>query len=228
MFNFIKKLKNKKNAQANIKTSIICPKCRGNIFEKDDCWICENTLIDKCNINISNIYKGQKLDFKYLIAFEKSVQYRCCFVPARISNYEKEWRIKAGLINPTHLSDTHCGICRSNLYRDRDKVVCTQCDFKISTIYKEVNFSNQEITDLLNYRVSEEFTFYHKNGEPFKGRVLLNKEKKPAKYIFVEDIYNLDKEYKEKHTLPRSLENKYDTLYFDKMEEKISNTNKCI
>lgn len=227
MFNFIQNLINKINAPAEPpQTSIVCPKCKGNILEQGDFWICENTTDDKCNVKISNIYKEHKLDFQYLVDFEKSILYKCFKRPVEEAKKEKEFRAQAGLTGATLFPCSWCDSCGAHVYRKDDEIACARCGLRFSTVYKGVNFCDEEMKSLIAHSLSEEHTFTDENGNSFKGRVLLKKNSKPVEYVFIEDINKLSEEQKDNYFLPNDLQKKHNTRYFYEMERQLAIANK--
>lgn len=212
MLGFFKKLINKKDAtSSDIRDVARCPKCGEKVMEHGDYWACVDILTNKCNFKMKNIINGKKMDIDVLINYQMAEQYEYLYnvINNKIADTkaDKEKPVKNNLANKDKFFENAkmlkdcCINCGRPAYRLGDTVKCSdvKCNFTIKTTYAGVNFSDEQMSQLIGRRISEEYTFKNcSTGETFKGRVFIdfdNRIQMIPKYKFVDDISKLSDRY---------------------------------
>lgn len=97
--------------------------------------------------------------------------------------------------------------CGGNVYRLGNWAACSKCTFKIRTTYAEINFSDTEMSQLINKRLSYYKTFKQvcSNGKALKGRVYINFNEDGSlipEYKFVNHTNNITGYHREQLFIP--------------------------
>lgn len=217
MFKILKNLVQKKesNTDNDIKPVAKCPKCGLTVIEHNEYWGCVGRLSKSCDFKIKNTYKGEKLDISMLNDFQKMEQFTYIYgILHGKAQDEKERRKNAVLRDGVDLNVT-CKKCLHEMYRVGKTAKCSneKCGFEISTTYKGITFSDEQMKDLLNRRVSEEYVF--EDGS--KGRVLINQDTKHefiSEYVFFSNVKELKKEYFTYYSVPTSINKKFTSIKY--------------
>lgn len=213
----LKKLKNflsKKEKETTLRTNLICPICECELLEHEDYYACSGVLSGVCKFRIPHTFKGKRIDTEILNGIKYFVGYEEVFTKLEeLSNLDK---LKKRLIRDTEFNykETRyleCPKCKKNLYRENNIIFCSSknCDFSINATFMGVSFSDKQIVELFNKRISEEYMFIdEKTGKEVKGRVVLHSyydyPKGQMAYIFVTDLKQLDQLYLNHYFLPKS------------------------
>ena len=210
MLNFFKNLNKKKNDD-DINIIAKCPKCGKEVIETGDYWACVDILSGNCNFKMKNIHNGRKMDVSVFAEFQKIDEYEHIYnaihrqsniTRARI--YETENKNPDG---PVRLRQG-CPNCGGLFHRHGNIVKCSKpkCRFKIETTFMGINFSDEQMSQLLERRISEIYTFKNSKGEEITGRAIIKLDKKAnliPKYILVTEINVLDEIYFEYSLAPK-------------------------
>lgn len=213
MFKFAKKLIKKNNDDNKPKFNVIakCPKCGANLLEVGEYWSCENNISRTCNFSIKNTFNGEKIDINLLINFQAIKELSKGFENI-FNESQEELKLQKdfGCKDVKKLEIGHCFNCLGPIYRIGDKLQCRneKCGYSISTKYKGVNFSDEQMIELFCRRMSEEYDFIDENGSTTKGRVIILENKNSSlssEYLFFKDAKDLDKKYQNRYFLPKSV-----------------------
>lgn len=221
MFGIFKNLTQKKEdtTKGDVKIVAKCPKCGKDIIDTGEYWACVDILSGTCNFKIKNTYKGEKMDISQLVSFEEMEQFEYIYsIIHKKAQNEKIKREGDKFRNHTKLG-TLCNTCTHDIYKVDGRVVCSnkKCGFEISTMYKGVTFSDQQMIELLNRRVSEEYIF----NDGTKGRVLINQDKKhcfTSEYLLFANVEDLKKEYLSYYFLPESISKRFESIKYLKKD----------
>lgn len=221
MFGIFKNLTQKKEdaTKDDVKIVAKCPKCGKDIIDTGEYWACVDILSGTCNFKMKNTYKGEKMDISQLVSFEEMEQFEYIYsIIHKKAQNEKTKREGDKFRNHTKLG-TLCNTCRHDMYKMDDKVICSneKCGFEIGITYKGVAFSDKQMIELLNRRVSEEYTF----NDGIKGRVLINQNKKHdfiSEYLLFTDVKDLEKKYLSYYFLPESMSKMFESIEYLKKD----------
>ena len=222
MFEKIKNMLKQKESTKNKNTNIVCPICAHELLEHKDAYICSGTLSGDCSFKMQHTFKGIKITpdvingIRFLKEYEETfseLDKLCYFTKLnkkRIIDTEFKYS------EPRYLE---CPSCKEFVYRNNNLICCSNdnCDFVLSASFMGAIFSDEQIVELFNKRISNEYEFYDSNAsKKVKGRVLLklnnNYKTKNLEYLFVKDINTLDKEYLNYYFLPKSLSKRYEPI----------------
>lgn len=212
MFGFLKKLTNRENVGCNdVKAIAKCPKCGKEVIETGDYWACIDVLSGTCTFRMKNILNGKKMDINILAEYQKAEEYQYIYnvinnkvadmKTDKINAQNNNLANKDKFFKKAKMLEQGCVNCGRPIYRLGDTVRCVdqKCNFEAKTVYGGVNFSDEQMSQLLGRSISEEYTFKNSStGDTFTGRVFFDFDrdvKLTSKYKFVDDISKLDKRY---------------------------------
>lgn len=215
MFNFF----NKKNRNNIITTNFKkkshtarCPKCNNLLTENNDYLCCVDTLSGVCDFKIDRNINGKKISLEMFADFQsipnvinvynivnserdRMIQYYKDMYADMQERYIKKdiffkgaRRLKGHC--PNHFNPT--------LFRKGNIVKCGECDFTINTVFRGVNFSDDDIKKMLDRTISNEHIFIDDDGSSIKTTAFLDFDKKGnrnGEFELVRDISEMEEHH---------------------------------
>lgn len=218
MFKFLNIFNKKKNDSTTTnnfeKKSYIarCPKCNSLLAENNDYLYCADTLSGTCDFKIDRNINGKKISLEMFADFQNIPNVTNVYnivnserdrVIKYYEDIEKE-RLESYIKKDTFFKEARRieGTCPThssyNMYRKDNIVKCGKCDFELNTVFCGVNFSDDEISNMLTEASSEEHQFIDENGESINTVAFLDFDEKGnfnGKFKLVTDLLKLEEHH---------------------------------
>ena len=220
MIKLLKKiLKKNKNKNKKYNDKALCPLCDNTLYQDKSSLFCNN---NECNFKITRNINDKKIDLETFCDFQnkvletqhiyKDIHREALAVEEAENQKYKEMRNNRERIMLERLTkedsffkgsrmlDSSSLNCLGTPFRKGDTIKCSNlhCECTIKTTYGGITFSDEEMSGLMNFQISEEYLFTQENGSKVKGRVFFDFDenfKKIPEYRFVEDISKLPEIY---------------------------------